>query len=562
MPPTLTRRPQATAFSIEDLMDKVQRGEVRIPAFQRPLKWTSEDIRALFDSVYRGYPIGTLLFWKREAPAASLHYGPAHIDAPSSSQALWVVDGQQRISSLTSVLLRKGTGAEGGLDDFSIFFDLETAELIHPMEEQSIQAHWLPLNVTLDSEHLLDWLNRYPGRAQHPEHTKAAIRFGKALREFQLPAYIVDADEEQTLRIIFKRLNTSGKPLTQEEVFNALYGSTSGSRQLDLQSMSRDLEDMGFGTFDEVLLVKAVLAVQGLDFTQDFQTQLREDDNLTSSLIGTDKALRDAIIFLKRDAGIPHSIFLPSMENPILLLARFFYLHPTPSPRSRELLSRWFWRDLITRSFWLDPTRPGQELAKAVDTNEDSSIQHLLSSIPGSRASITNNLLKAIHEQTQRGEFVGFLWSIIDSWVAFSLLEFHPRHLLTGSILDAELLLNEQGENALTPILPPHETASDNEREESWRKSIVNQLFHPQLPQSPILDVLRSNEELEPRILQSHLITPEARSALQQGRDEAFLELRARSIATHLHTFIRAKTRWDESDRPSIQSLVISDEDD
>ncbi|MFY2560700.1 DUF262 domain-containing protein [Corallococcus terminator] len=553
MPPTLTRRPQATAFSIEDLMDKVQRGEVRIPSFQRPLKWTSEDIRALFDSVYRGYPIGTLLFWKREASAASLHYGPAHIDAPSSAQALWVVDGQQRISSLTSVLLRKGTVDMRGLDDFSIFFDLETAELIRPTDEQSIQAHWLPLNVTLDSEHLLEWLDGYPGRTQHPEHTKAAIRFGKAIREFQLPAYIVDADEEQTLRIIFKRLNTSGKPLTQEEVFNALYGSTSGSRPLDLQSMSRTLQDLDFGRLEQGFLVQAVLAVQGLDFTQDFQTQLREDDDLTANMLETDKALRDAIIFTKRDIGIPHINILPYEHHPLLALARFFHLHPNPTARSRELLARWAWRVLFNGQLGIATASPITDL-NAIGLDEEGSIQRLLASAGKPNASIPSLITQALDTIPTSTNRAIYFWFETRLWVFLTLLDAHPRNLLDGSPLDVTTLINEQGWHVLRSIFP-----IDNSGQ---RRSPLNRIIHPKLQAPSILEILRSEQPLDSRILSSHLITPEARFAIQRGDEDKFFILRAEAFLTQLDSFLRAKTRWDESDRPSIQSLVISDEED
>ena len=57
-------RPEAHPYRIQELMDKLTRGELRVPAFQRRLKWDVKDARVLFDSIYRGYPVGTLLFWQ------------------------------------------------------------------------------------------------------------------------------------------------------------------------------------------------------------------------------------------------------------------------------------------------------------------------------------------------------------------------------------------------------------------------------------------------------------------------------------------------------------------
>ena len=75
-------------------------GRVRIPKFQRPLRWDAKDVLSLLDSVYRGYPIGTLLFWRRPAEADPIVHGTVSIAAPAVTDALWVVDGQQRIISL------------------------------------------------------------------------------------------------------------------------------------------------------------------------------------------------------------------------------------------------------------------------------------------------------------------------------------------------------------------------------------------------------------------------------------------------------------------------------
>jgi hypothetical protein len=60
---------------------------------------------ALFDSIWRGFPIGNLLLWRRPAPAASVQVGPVSIDAPELDSALWVVDG-----SLTDLRLPLADG--------------------------------------------------------------------------------------------------------------------------------------------------------------------------------------------------------------------------------------------------------------------------------------------------------------------------------------------------------------------------------------------------------------------------------------------------------------------
>jgi uncharacterized protein with ParB-like and HNH nuclease domain len=74
------------------------------PHFQRPFRWGREDVRRLFDGVLKGYPIGSVLLWLRAAPRQEFVLGNLRIDAEATDHALWVVDGQQRITSLANAL--------------------------------------------------------------------------------------------------------------------------------------------------------------------------------------------------------------------------------------------------------------------------------------------------------------------------------------------------------------------------------------------------------------------------------------------------------------------------
>lgn len=84
----LERPPQALTLNVRRLLGKVLAGEIRVPDFQRPLRWRSADVVKLFDSILKGYPIGALLFWKRPAPADSaLRIGGARLAVPALADA-------------------------------------------------------------------------------------------------------------------------------------------------------------------------------------------------------------------------------------------------------------------------------------------------------------------------------------------------------------------------------------------------------------------------------------------------------------------------------------------
>src|SRR5437868_3613637 len=104
----LDTRPSATTYDVERLVEMAWQGQIRVPHFQRDFRWGREDVMRLFDSIVKGYPVGSLLLWLRPAPAQALTLGSLRIDAPRLDQALWVVDGQQRVTSLANALHEDG----------------------------------------------------------------------------------------------------------------------------------------------------------------------------------------------------------------------------------------------------------------------------------------------------------------------------------------------------------------------------------------------------------------------------------------------------------------------
>ena len=60
----------ADTRSVSDLVGLVTSGRVRVPVYQRSLQWDASDVIALFDSIYRGFPVGSLLLHHRSAAPA------------------------------------------------------------------------------------------------------------------------------------------------------------------------------------------------------------------------------------------------------------------------------------------------------------------------------------------------------------------------------------------------------------------------------------------------------------------------------------------------------------
>src|SRR4051812_34955394 len=89
------------SYNLAGLLSRIQHGEIALPDIQRPFVWSNARVRDLFDSMYKGFPVGYLLFWSTGAETGTRHIGT---DDKQAAPALLIVDGQQRLTSLFAVM--------------------------------------------------------------------------------------------------------------------------------------------------------------------------------------------------------------------------------------------------------------------------------------------------------------------------------------------------------------------------------------------------------------------------------------------------------------------------
>lgn len=89
-------------WEVEQLVNGVTTGSIQLPDLQRPFVWPATKVRDLFDSMYRGYPVGILMLW--DVPAD----GETRAIAAGAQLAAnhQIVDGQQRLTSLYAAMER------------------------------------------------------------------------------------------------------------------------------------------------------------------------------------------------------------------------------------------------------------------------------------------------------------------------------------------------------------------------------------------------------------------------------------------------------------------------
>ena len=88
-------------YTVGGLIQDISLGRIGLPDIQRPFVWKNAKVRDLFDSMYKGYPVGYLLFWENGLLPGNRAIGD---NAKQLASDLVIVDGQQRLTSLYAVI--------------------------------------------------------------------------------------------------------------------------------------------------------------------------------------------------------------------------------------------------------------------------------------------------------------------------------------------------------------------------------------------------------------------------------------------------------------------------
>jgi hypothetical protein len=515
---------------------------------------------ALMDSIHRGYPVGSLLLWDRAARAETITVGTLTIEAPELDHALWVVDGQQRVTSLANVL-----HPEGRADPrFALGYDLRTDRIVPlaPVEDPFV----VPLPVIFDLTQVLTWFAERPETADHRE---AAFNLARDLRQFAVPAYQVVQDDVRVLQDIFDRMNNSGKRLSRAEVFSALNAGTEdeAEHRLTIERIATELDErLGFGRVDDDTVLQCILARRGPDIQRDIHWEFDSvrrrgvvdfpDEDRDGAYARGREALGRAVEFVIA-AGVPHYTVLP-YRYLLVVLTRFLAHHTDLRPAETRLLQRWFWRAAVAGPAIAKGSTTGvtRALSGKIDpTDAVASLQGLLGAIGGTPPPLPDPRRFKTNEATAK--------IVLCCWWSrrprrFDTGEEYVRHDLTSTLADVGTAADA------VPLVFPRRFVPKERR--LWA---ANRVLAPDLTEvvPSVSGLLQRRPSTVPpqvwtSVLESHGVPPDVEQLVLDEDVPAFIEARQRRLTEDLRTFLERRCEWGFENTPPLADLVLDDLDD
>ena len=343
----------------EALFVEIDTGQIKLPMFQREFVWEKEQSAKLIDSILKGFPIGTFIFWKtREELRSYKEVGNHKLpETPKGDYVQYILDGQQRITSLYAI--RKGiriTKDGKEVDYRDIFINLdhdpENDEQIVVTEKQE-GRRYLSVHRALTSL-VTDLLGEF-----HPETLKQIESYKSKLTSYDFSTITIKDYPIEVACEVFSRINTGGRALTVFEIMVArTYDESRGFDLAEKYKLLCDgaddekecLRSAKFETLPESIIMQCVAAIT-------LQAVRSKDILKISREIFIEKwesmksALFMAIDFIRSELRVPVSRLLP---YPALLVPLTYFFHSTrnkkPSNEQVRLLEQFFyWVGLTER---------------------------------------------------------------------------------------------------------------------------------------------------------------------------------------------------------------------
>jgi hypothetical protein len=351
--------PENPSKKYDILFADIDSGRIKIPKFQRDFVWSKKQTAGLLDSLIKGFPIGTFIFWKTKDELREVkNIGNIQLpDVPDGEFVHYVLDGQQRITSLYAV--RKGIritkdGTEVDYRDICIDLTLdpdadEDVVLVEPPEEHVNISIYKLLNGPL-MEFLDDYEREYLEKIETYQKRLTGYDFSTIV----IPEYPIDIACE-----VFTRINTGGTELTLFEIMVAKTYDTKNdfdlAREYDWlienDGTAKDLEDAGYETIPASTILQCISAYL-CDGVRRKDILKLEKDTFVQGWPVVKAGIFTAVDYLRTHLRVPVSRMLP--YNALLVLLSYFFVKNNlkmPSPTQHKLLTQYFWWASLTTRF-------------------------------------------------------------------------------------------------------------------------------------------------------------------------------------------------------------------
>ncbi len=337
------------------LLNEIAEGKIKIPRFQRDFVWDTRQMLRLFDSIAKGYPIGSLLFWKPDTRYVVYpKIGPYTMQATTDNIS-YVLDGFQRITALFGVLTNPKTytidESSSEYKDYLLYYDLISKEFTFKKNKKS---YLIPLYKIIDTFEYLDFITEIQQQVIDRTESKRIIECAKAISkvfyDYEITFVEIKNGDMKSAIDIFLRINSTGTEISEDFMLSALSYNEDTNFLLSkkITDFLSDLEKYNLDTLKRDTILNCIVNSTGnMYFDIKLESLKDEIENLsTLAFIHIEKAIK----FLYQRLYVMDVKLLP-YPTQLVFISEYFRLNPEPTDVELDKLEKWFWTTTYANYF-------------------------------------------------------------------------------------------------------------------------------------------------------------------------------------------------------------------
>ncbi|WP_202590925.1 MULTISPECIES: GmrSD restriction endonuclease domain-containing protein [unclassified Streptomyces] len=333
---------ERTNRDIKSLIGQIAEGEIMLPEIQRGYVWRASQVAKLVESMYLGYPAGTLLLWKTDEGAETRTPAIGSGQGLPSIMPLYLLDGQQRLTSL-----------------YRVFNDHPTAQIVFNIETEAFQNQ---SNATLRSP---KWVKVYDVVGPYADSFALQMQLRsaglsidgaeigrrlKALesisqRDFHME--ILNGFSYEEVTQIFVRVNSGGRPLRTTDLAMATLSARSPGFLGELEKESSRWAERGYRAVDVTFLIKAItlsLSISGKRTSSVSRLTTAGPESVAEGWERVRRGLERVVPLLCEKLLVPTTALIPSVTalHPLIVFYGRLPADAYVDPEVEKGLLYWF----------------------------------------------------------------------------------------------------------------------------------------------------------------------------------------------------------------------------
>jgi uncharacterized protein with ParB-like and HNH nuclease domain len=200
------------------ILRRIDNGELQIPAFQRRFIWKAPQVISLLESVYKGFPIGSILLWETDNHSVESKSGPTRGTSRSLTRntTTFILDGVQRLTALYRSLLTEEVETQDTI--FRVAFDLRNEKFKKVVTEENIKPYELLMSSLFASQSFFDTQERLLAQKDSQQLIEKYNQLHKIFQQYTIPVITIGYQNPDDVFEIFRMLNTTGTQLKREQL--------------------------------------------------------------------------------------------------------------------------------------------------------------------------------------------------------------------------------------------------------------------------------------------------------------------------------------------------------